>query len=317
MSKARAGLVLGSLALFILLASNGARGQEQARAAMRPVGEEAYQVIAEVYGYDKGIPLEPKLVQREAFFGVARDKIVFRGSRGDRVPAYLSLPAGDAGPYPVVLLAHGIGGSKRVWWEDDSFESGGIVTKKLLERGFAVMALDSQYCGERTLNNDYEQAMTMTFSGDRPNRARDMMIQSAMDYRRAIDYLESRSDIDADRVGVLGYSLGGMFTFYLSALDTRVRVGVACATPLQAPHGFGLGASVAMENFAGAIDEVAFLMLMGRTDETFTTEQAETVFGLIESPAKRLEFFDSGHRLPADYTDVAVAWIGQHLGGQP
>jgi dienelactone hydrolase len=53
---------------------------------------------------------------------------------------------------------------------------------------------------------------------------------------RAIDYLESRSDVDRDRLGTLGISMGSTMAWWVAALDTRVKVcvDICCLTDFHA-----------------------------------------------------------------------------------
>lgn len=64
-----------------------------------------------------------------------------------------------------------------------------------------MLALDAQYHGERSLFNDFESTFTMVFQKQWINRLREMVVQTIVDYRRAIDYLETRKEIDPDRSG--------------------------------------------------------------------------------------------------------------------
>lgn len=53
-----------------------------------------------------------------------------------------------------------------------------------------------------------------------------MVVQSTLEYRRALDYLETRKEIDSERIGAIGYSLGSVVTFILTAIDERVKTTV-------------------------------------------------------------------------------------------
>ena len=88
---------------------------------------------------------------------------------------------------------------------------GGLVTHELLSAGFAVLALDIQYHGDRIDNNDYESPEVI-LGQELWNKLTMMLIESAIDYRRTIDYLETRPEIDTSRIGLIGYSLGGIMT---------------------------------------------------------------------------------------------------------
>ena len=297
------------LSAFLLLNRVFVYAQTEAPFKMEPVGEEAFQVLHQFFQYDQGIPLEARIVEKQDNPNHVREKIVFRGVRDSRVPGYLAIPKTGAPPYPCVLQLHGLTGSKSDWWQDDGYISGGRVTKGLLEAGFAVLALDAQYHGERISNNDYESAGVMIFQQGWFNRSREMMVQSTVEYRRAIDYLNTRTEIDTTRIGVIGYSMGGMMTFSLTGVEPRIKVSVACVTPTIKDR-FG---ATAPHNFAAAVDGRPFLMVMGRSDPYYVVEEAQQLHSLIDSPTKELVFYDSDHRLPVEYTGKAVAWFQNHL----
>jgi len=127
-----------------------------------------------------------------------------------------------------VVIADGIYGSKERWCEDNSWPKGGLVTKSLLNAGFAVMILDAAYHSERTSEYDYVSPPPLTF----PNEFRHMVIQTATEYCRAIDYLSTRSEIDTPRIGMMGLSMGALITFQLSSCDPRIKTTIAGVSPL-------------------------------------------------------------------------------------
>ena len=92
-----------------------------------------------------------------------REKIVFRGARDYRVPGYLAVPKTGTPPYPCVLQIHGMTLSKENFWRSDSYHKGHLLTPALLDAGFAVLALDAQYHGERIIYNDFQSTAIMVF----------------------------------------------------------------------------------------------------------------------------------------------------------
>ena len=53
---------------------------------------------------------------------------------------------------------------------------------------------------------------------------------------------------------------------------------------------------------------------MGRQDvRNYSEENARALHALVGSPDKELTFYDSGHRLPVDWTGAAVGWMRRHL----
>jgi dienelactone hydrolase len=274
--------------------------------------DEAYEAILQFYQYDKEIPLEARVVEKDATPAYVREKVVFSGIRDSRVPGYLGLPKTATGPYPCILLIDGITGSKSRWWEDESWPHGGLATKQLLTAGFAVLALDAQYHGERIAANDYESPGPMYFERKWYNRTREMILQTTVEHRRAIDYLATRPEIDVERIGVLGHSMGGIVTFALNACEPRVGASVACVTPLNIWGPKEL-AVISPFNFARGVGKRPFLMLMGRSDSFYSASEAELLLEMIEGRPKELTFYDSGHRLPEEYVAKARQWFEGHL----
>lgn len=270
------------------------------------LGGEAYGLLKATYGYDVGYPLHAHQVGTVRNGDTVFEKLAFDSFHNGLVPGLLAVPEKGEGPYPVVLLLHGLTGSKSHWLADE-FTHGGQVSAGLLASGYAVLALDAQYHGERAVYNDFLNPGEMIFQRHWAMRYANMMTQTVVDYRRAIDYLATRDDIDTDRVGILGYSMGGHMTFILGAVEPRVKAVVACVVPATP------GMPMAAMQFARDLGAHPLLMMMGRQDQFYTVEQAQALFDGIPGEAKTLRFYDSGHSLPEDYTTEAVDWIRQNL----
>lgn len=279
------------------------------------LGAEAIQALHRAYDYDKTIPLEPRIVERIEKDGTVREKIVFRGVQGFLVPGYLEYSTAQQGPRPCVLLLHGWSGSKDHWWRDGGYISGGDVRKALLKSGFTIVALDAQCHGDRISQNDFAPVNHFADPelGKSPRKGyftqQEIYMQTTRDYRRLIDYLESRPDIIASRIGMIGYSMGGAQTFLLTGVDQRVKASVAACTPADGSK----FSSIAPQNFTANLGDRPFLMVMGQTDEMCSAEKAREVFAMLETTTKELVFFDAGHKLPPDYVPIAVGWIVKHL----
>jgi hypothetical protein len=101
-----------------------------------------------------------------------------------------------------------------------------------------------------------------------------------------------------------------MMTFQLAAVEPRIRSAVAAVTPILD----GSHPSLSVHNFAPHLGETSLLMLVGRQDEAKCSEAvAQRLLALAAGTAKDLRFFVSGHRLPAQWTVVAVEWLRRHL----
>ncbi|GMV99539.1 MAG: hypothetical protein AMXMBFR84_06780 [Candidatus Hydrogenedentota bacterium] len=278
-----------------------------------PLTEDAYKILKATYDYDPEIPLDARLVEVKETESTTLRKIVFRGVRGFLVPARLEIPKGTPTPVPCVVLTHGWSGSKENWWEDDNYISGGNMRKALLEKGFAVFAIDAQGHGERMAENGY--GMVNAYDGpEAPKRKnlftlREIITQTALDVRRGLDYLDSRDDIDMDRIGISGYSMGGFHAVVITAMDPRIKVSVGCVIPVTWREDPILDPGF----YAKGIGTRPFFMAFGSEDTMCDGTDAKALFGMLEGTDNRLVVIDAGHRLPATYVPDAVDFIASRI----
>lgn len=129
----------------LILAAAFAWSPHSARAAeAKPyprISEEAFKARLSFFDYDKAVPLEGRVVRQWDQENSVRRKIVLRGAQGFLMPGQVELPKSGAKPYPLVLLLHGWSGSKEDWWKDDSYISGGLMRKALLDSGYVPDAM--------------------------------------------------------------------------------------------------------------------------------------------------------------------------------
>ena len=269
------------------------------------LSDDAYKVVAQFFEYEKSSPLLSEVVEKIDSGTYFREKVSFDGCTGSRVVGYFAYPKITNKSFPVVLLIHGLWGTKLNWFEDESFNRGGKMTKALIAEGFAVLALDAPYHGERTYENDYQGAKDpVKYS----SWARDLYLKLTIENRRGIDYLSTRKEVDTTRIASLGLSLGGLGTFYLAALEPRLKVGVAGVTPMmiQSPVLY-------IENFAKRVNCKSFLMLMGNQDIAYSMADAKEMYDMIPIKNKNMIWFNSGHRLPVDYIKTSIEWLNKYL----
>ena len=292
------------LLVFVLPEYLHSQNKEEFR--LTPIGKEGFKVMSEFLNYDKGMPLNVRVVEENDEASYIREKVIFTGSHDSRVPAYFAKPKHIKYPLPAVMLIHGITGSKDNWWGEDEYS---LLTKKLLSAGYAVFSADVQYHGERMAANDYENVSVFAFQKDMQSRLRDMQGQSVKDHRHAIDYLESRSDVDSAKIAVVGYSNGGMIVFNLASVDSRIKVAVSSVNPIIKQQYSILNSF----NFAPYITNTPFLMLNGKTDKFSSISDSKKLFGYIGSKEKEIKFYNSGHHLPIEWTDDALDWLNKQL----
>ena len=280
----------------------------QAQDPLRPHSPETLAAVLRYMDYDVSMPLNAQVVSTEMVLGFRREKIVFTGAHGDRVPGFLAVPEGST-PAPVVLLVHAGASSKDSWWVPDGYESAVPLTQGLLEAGFALLALDAQYHGERAAAIDYVPIVTLYFENEWWASFRTIVSETVADYRRALDYLTTREDVDASRVGAVGQSLGGMIALDLAAADDRVTTVVAGSAAVAAPWLFPLTS----HNASSALTTQAVLLMAGSRDQMIEEAWTQRLYSLIPSSEKRVVVLDSEHRLGEEYIPLALQWIAAHL----
>ncbi len=278
------------------------------------VSEEAFKARLPFFQHDTGVPLDARVVRDWDDDTTLRQKIVFRGAQGFLVPGYLEFPKSGAKPCPLVLLLHGWSGSKEQWYQDGNIVSGGEMRKALLDAGFAVLALDAATHGERSNEIDYMHVNAFEDPRAEPRRNyfsfAEISIQTVKDYRRALDYMAARGDIDMSRIGLVGYSMGGMDAFYLLSVESRIKAAVACVPPLL-NESYGPTSPI---DYSWGIGDTPFLMLMGRQDTMYDFGRVEASYRTyIARPTTKLIWYDQGHKLTPIYVPDALEWIKAHV----
>ena len=110
--------------------------------------------------------------------------------------AIVTVPKKFSPPYPAVVLLAGSGGHK----DTDYLRMSSDMLSTL---GYATLSIDAQYHGDRT-----RPGRTGDIHLINSTTNRDAWVQTVIDLRRAVDYLQSRSDVDGKKIGYLGFSQG-------------------------------------------------------------------------------------------------------------
>ena len=271
--------------------------QQVHRDGFEPVNDEVYSLIKHFYDYDKTYDLRPAIVESASDTTYSYEKIAITASNDERIPIDIYFPVAKDRPRLVMLL-HGLGNSKERWQQSDRIS----LTSRLLESGYAVAAIDLQFHGERSIRNDYQNPVFLTFGDSLFVRSRNMLVQSTIDVRRSIDYLSSRDDIDVDGLSLVGYSMGAMIASFVAALEVRTKTAVLCAIPTtQQPF------MIDPYNFASR-SAARTVVLAGRSDWVSSPADLRRLVDLLPD-GSRLQLYEGGHSLPSEFTASAFNWI--------
>lgn len=166
------------------------------------------------------VPLAAQVEELPATNGLAQFHFSFATDSEQRVPGALVKAENSKGRRPVVIALHGTGGSKQNMLS---------LCRKLAGEGFIAVAIDGRYHGERTKagkgSAEYEDAIVRAWNDGREHP---FYYDTVWDVMRLVDYLKTRKDVDANRIGLIGYSKGGIETYLAAAVDKRIAVAVPC-----------------------------------------------------------------------------------------
>jgi len=245
-----------------------------------------------------------RITQRDSWQGFQLRKLAIHSDGHNPVPAMLLLPDRAGAPHPCVIAVHGFTDKKEAWIELDGYTKGGNVSLGLLRNGYAVLALDMFHHGE---NRDSELSAT---DDELINEHWEMFFAETLrGIRHAINYVDLNEDLDAERIGFLSYSLGGVFGFKIANSTPRIKAVATCVAPVLKED----DDEYAPYNNVDHLSGTPFLMVAARQDEEIDFAEAQWLFSQLPGENKQFASFDSGHSLPLDYVDVVVNWFASCL----
>lgn len=171
-----------------------------------------------------------KVELKPSFKMIANDSVLIeKGSiyseKSERVPVLIYKPSIKAKAFPVVIVLHGTGGSK----DDGDIKA---ILYQLVKRGIMGVAIDARYHGERVAggahgSREYVEAATQAWENiDPAKQTHPFLWDTAYDLWRLTDYLVTRADVQPQRIGMTGISMGGIETWMAASVDARIKVAV-------------------------------------------------------------------------------------------
>lgn len=284
------------------------------------------------------VPLDPEVLERVDCGDYVREKVVYDTERYASVPAYVLLPK-DQRPgekRPGILAAHGHGrGKADICGVADTPQEYAERVQALnydyacqwARRGYVVVAPDWRGFGERSSPAEWVRVgrdpCNVNYMAE-GYRGYHLLALQIWDGLRTVDYLQSRPEVDPERLGVCGLSFGGTMTTYLAALEPRLKV--ACISGyLSTIKGDAIGMR-GLANFCGAqympgllilgdIPEVAGLIApkplvveMGEQDTCFVIDDMKRAYAQLQ---RIYAAAGAADRLHADIHPGGHVWSGR------
>ena len=264
-----------------------------------PVSDELFDVYRRFYSYDR-TPLNARVDSADDSSPYWRKESVSLDTAyaGERLPMHLFLPKNASPPYQTIVLfpsnyARGAASSQNLDYSRFDF---------IIRSGRALLYPVYQGTYER------RQSAVVGDSG-----RRDLQVQWAKDFFRAVDYLETRKDIDMARLGYYSLSLGAYFGPIPVALEPRVKLAVFASGGMR----FNYPPEIQPANFSPRV-KVPVLMVNGRDDFQAPLGVQQRMYELLGTPLehKRHVPLEGGH-VPSDWRGLikeVLDWLDKYFG---
>lgn len=175
------------------------------------------EVMGELPGAERQVEFDAKILDEEDTGAFVRCHLTLAVEEGDRLPAYLLLPKHLNKPAPAILCPHqttphgkaepaGLAGLPALYY-----------AAHLAAHGYVTLAVDYPLSPQHCPNSQYSYDW-------RSNGYKSATMKGIWNHMKAIDYLQSLEEIDEERIGCIGHSLGGHNTLFAGVFDKRIKV---------------------------------------------------------------------------------------------
>ena len=171
--------------------------------------------ISDLFSDRKHIAIKPKEIRIENKGLYILKEVEINSTSGRRIKVVITFPKQSGGQFPAVVCIHGHGGEMR-----------SVYDKKSIYKGFADVLASSGYI---TITAFVSQHQVY-------EAGRILMGERLWDLIRCVDYLETLEEVDKNRIGCAGLSLGGEMAMWLGAMDTRIKATVSAGFLTEMDH---------------------------------------------------------------------------------
>jgi len=277
---------------------------------MEPVADEIFDVYREQFFYDPA----PLNVRLESSDDSAEEWIHERVSYdaaygGERIIANLFLPKNAAPPYQTVVYFPGSGSLFQSSSDDiENYLEFPVFLSFIVKNGRAALYPVYKGTFER-----HDPKLIPLHGGQDTYAYTEFTIQLVKDFKRSIDYLETREDIDTDRIAYYGMSWGGILGAIIPAVEDRLKASILVPGIL---HGRGR-TEVNQINYLSRVT-LPTLMLGGEFDTRQPVETAIIpMYNLLGTPDddKDLKLYPTDHIPPkTEIIRETLDWLDKYLG---
>ena len=276
----------------------------------KPVSDAIFEIYKEQFFYDK-TPLNVNLEARdENSEDWIHERITLDAAYSDeRIIAHLFLPKNTDPPYQTVIYFPGSSSLYQESSEDlERYYEFSFFLSFIVKNGRAVLYPVYEGTFERR-----EDALTAIHGGENSHRYTEYLIRLVKDFKRCIDYLETRQDIDSKKLAYYGMSWGSVLGAIIPAVEDRLHASILIA------GGFYGSARPESDpiNYITRV-KTPTLMLNGKYDTILPYETStKPMFDLLGTPDedKELKLYDTDHIIPRnELIRETLDWLDRYLG---
>ena len=270
-------------------------------------------------------------------------ELIYSDYKGDdekkrsNINAFLLIPRGIKEKTKAILTLHQHHGVFNIGKNEVVKEGVGDDNQKyaleLVNKVYVVLAPDSIGFEERQLEHKLSRDSwgERYLFGDELLHGRTLLGKNMLDLIRGMDILESLNEVDSQRIGCMGHSLGGTQTFYLTALDKRIKAavsncGISTISFIQKNHICHHFSFYIPELLKEGIDTPEILTLINprhflisatTNDKNFPIEGVEELYRLGKELYNvqnlHLKIHEGGHQFPTEARESAYKFLDENL----
>ena len=283
-----------------------------------------FEELVRQFDYDAKAPFDVREVGREHRDGATVIDLTYAGARGGRVPAYLILPGYGRGRFAAVLYGHWMMPGSPLKSRREFLEEALVMARA----GAVSLLIDAPYVRPGFVA-EKDEAREAAQSAE-------VARQQVIDFRRGLDLLLARGDVDAKRVAYVGHSFDAHVGAILAGVEKRVGSFVLMAGAYaneeyvfdpENKNMLALRRRLGDEalrkyfrdyawddpvHFVGHSSPASVFLQFGRRDEPIPEKMARRDFARFGEP-KRVGFYDAGHALDAAARRERVEWRAGRL----
>ena len=275
-------------------------------AKIKPVSDEIFEIYRENFSYDKTELNEEIVVFDDRNKDWIEQKIIFDAAYGnEKVSGYLFLPKNAAPPYQIVIYVPGLASMFQPTSDNfTEYYEFPLFLEFIVKTGRAAFYPIYKSTFERKIKSS-----TYQINGNKSYEFTEVLTQVVKDFRRSIDYLETRNDINTEKIGLYGMSWGAQFGPIISAVEDRITTNIYLSGSLR----LDVQPEISTFNYLPRVVAPS-IILNGRYENQALIIPMYELLGTPEKN-KKLVLFESGHIPPHnDLVKEVLEWLDQYLG---